>query len=64
MIKIIEVTGTLSFALYVKRQTPGKEKFYGIRQKRVNELAVLKLQCMIILLAHRPLDEGRKCSIP
>jgi hypothetical protein len=42
---------SLSFALYVKRQTPGKEKFYGIRQKRVNELAVLKLQCMIILLA-------------
>jgi hypothetical protein len=51
MIKIIEVTGTLSFALYVKRQTPGKEKCYGNRQKRVNELAVLKLQCMIILLA-------------
>jgi hypothetical protein len=23
---------SLSFALYVKRQTPGKEKFYGIRQ--------------------------------
>jgi hypothetical protein len=39
-----------SFALYGKRQTPGKEKFYGIRQQRVNELAVLKLQCIIILL--------------
>jgi hypothetical protein len=23
---------SLSFALYGKRQTPGKEKFYGIRQ--------------------------------
>jgi hypothetical protein len=23
---------SLSFALYVKRKTPGKEKFYGIRQ--------------------------------
>ena len=28
---------------------PGKERFYGIRQLRVNELAVLKLQCMTIL---------------
>jgi hypothetical protein len=36
-------------ALYVKRQTPGKEKFYGIRQKRVNKLAVLKQKYIIIL---------------
>jgi hypothetical protein len=40
---------SLSFALYVKLQTPGKEKFYGIRQERVNELAVLKLKYPIIL---------------
>jgi hypothetical protein len=35
--------------LYVKRQTPGKEKFYGIRQLRVNEFAILKLKYIIIL---------------
>jgi hypothetical protein len=35
--------------LCVIRQTPGKEKFYGIRQSRVNELAVLKLKYIIIL---------------
>jgi hypothetical protein len=40
---------SLSFALYVKRQTPGKEKIYGIRQYRGNELAVLKLKYIIIL---------------
>ena len=40
---------SLSFALYVKRQTPGKEKFYGIRQERVNELAVSKLKYIIML---------------
>ena len=43
---------SLSFALYVtyvKRQTPGNEKFYGIRQYRVNELAVLKLKYSTIL---------------
>jgi hypothetical protein len=40
---------SLSFALYVERQTPGKEKFYGIKQWRVNELAVLKLKYIIIL---------------
>jgi hypothetical protein len=34
------------FNLRVKRQTPGKEKFYGIRQY---ELAVLKLKYIIIL---------------
>jgi hypothetical protein len=33
------------FKLRVKRQTPGKEKFYGIRQY---ELAVLKLKYIIL----------------
>jgi hypothetical protein len=40
---------SLRFALYGKRQTPSKEKFYGIRQYRVNEVAVLKLKYMTIL---------------
>jgi hypothetical protein len=38
------------FKLCVLPQTANaRQRFYGIRQQRVNELAVLKLQCMIIL---------------
>jgi hypothetical protein len=31
-IRVFQVLESLSFALYGKRQTPGKEKCYGIRQ--------------------------------
>jgi uncharacterized BrkB/YihY/UPF0761 family membrane protein len=30
--ELLIIIESLSFALYVKRQTPGKEKFYDIRQ--------------------------------
>ena len=44
----VQVIESLSFASVI-RQTPCKETFYGIRQSRVNELAVLKLKHIIIL---------------
>jgi hypothetical protein len=56
----------IRYTLYVKRQTPGKEKFYGIKQRRVNELAVLKLKYIIILSTQERKYETkvRTCRLP
>jgi hypothetical protein len=47
---------------YVCYKTPGKEKFYGIRQYKANELAVLKLKYIIILSTQLKDNMKRKLS--
>ena len=46
-----QILPSLSLAFKRQGQTTGKDKFYAVKQKSVNALVVLKLQCLIILLA-------------